>query len=210
VHTPSVDSALPLRLAFVGRLHPTKGVDIVVKALVARPDLAATLDVYGVAQDASAMRYAAELRSLAAGDARIRFLDAVARAAVVPTLAEYDATVVPSQWLETGPLTVLESFAAGLPVIGSNLGGVAELVSHERDGWLVPHADVASWAMAIERLAVDRSLLARLTAGVGRPRSTDDVARDMASVYDAILSRGAHADRAPVSRASNPIAAGSV
>ncbi len=61
---------------------------------------------------------------------------------MVDTLASYDATVVPSQWLETGPLIVLESFAAGTPVIGSNLGGVAELVSHDRDGWLVPHADM--------------------------------------------------------------------
>lgn len=189
VHTPSVDATVPLRLAFVGRLHPTKGVHVVVKALASRPALRATLDVYGVAQDASAMRYAAELRSLAAGDARIRFLSAVPRSDVVPTLAEYDATVVPSQWLETGPLTVLESFAAGLPVMGSNLGGVAELVSHDADGWLVPHADVAAWATAIERLVADRSLLVKLTAGVQRPRSTDDVARDMASVYEAIAGR---------------------
>ena len=210
VHAPAADPSAPLRLAFVGRLHPTKGVDVVLKALASRPELRATLDVYGVAQDASAMRYAAELRSLAAGDARIRFLSAVPRADVVPTLAAYDATVVPSQWLETGPLTVLESFAAGLPVIGSNLGGVAELVSHDRDGWLVPHADVGAWATAIERLGADRPLLARLTAGIERPRSTDDVARDMASVYEAIVPRRTHGNRAEVSREPGAVAAGAV
>jgi len=210
VHTPSVDPTVPLRLAFVGRLHPTKGVDIVVKALASRPELRATLDVYGVAQDASAMRYAAELRALAANDSRIRFLNAVPRAAVVPTLAAYDATVVPSQWLETGPLTVLESFAAGLPVVGSHLGGVAELVSHDRDGWLVSHSDPSAWATAIERLAADRSLLARLTAGVERPRSTDDVARDMASVYESIVPRRNNGDRAHASPESGAVAAGAV
>ena len=175
-----------LRLAFMGRLHPTKGVHVVVKALVSNPTLPATLDVFGVAQDADALRYEPDLRALVGHDARIRILPAVATSDVVPTLTSYDATVVPSQWLETGPLTVLESFAAGVPVIGSNLGGIAELVAHDRDGWLVAHADVAAWASALERLAGDAALVARLTAGVRPPRTMTDVARDMASIYGTI------------------------
>ena len=175
-----------LRLAFMGRLHPTKGVHVVVKALVSKPTLPVTLDIFGVSQDAEALRYKAELRALVGQDARIRFLPAVAANEVVPTLTSYDATVVPSQWLETGPLTVLESFAAGVPVIGSNLGGIAELVAHDRDGWLVAHADVAAWANALERLAGDPALVARLTAGVRPPRTMTDVARDMASIYETI------------------------
>jgi glycosyltransferase involved in cell wall biosynthesis len=94
---------------------------------------------------------------------------------------------VPSQWLETGPLTVLESFSAGVPVIGSNLGGVAELVQHDRDGWLVSSANEGAWASALERFAGDRTLVQRLASGVLRPRSTHEVARDMASVYEAIV-----------------------
>jgi len=84
---------------------------------------------------------------------------------------------------------VLESFAAGIPVIGSNLGGVAELVSHDRDGWLVPHADVVAWTNALHRLSTQPHLLDRLRAGVHPPRSTEDVARDMIGVYRAIVSR---------------------
>jgi glycosyltransferase involved in cell wall biosynthesis len=183
-----------LRMAFMGRLHPTKGVHTAVAALVSKPTVRATLDVYGVAPDADAVGYMAELRRLAAGDRRIRFLAPVASHDVVPTLAAYDVTVVPSQWLETGPLTVLESFAAGVPVLGSNLGGIGELVTHGRDGWLVPYADRTAWASAIEQLADDRALVSRLSAGVRPPRSMDDVARDMASLYDAIAPRRVRAD----------------
>jgi glycosyltransferase involved in cell wall biosynthesis len=181
-----------LRLAFMGRLHPTKGVHVVVKALASKPMLRAALDIFGVVQDDAAVRYSAELRALAGDDLRVRFVPPVTPGNVVPTLASYDATVVPSQWLETGPLTVLESFAAGVPVIGSNLGGIAELVGHDRDGWLVAHADVDAWANALERLAGDPALVARLTAGVRPPRTMDDVARDMASIYETIARAPTH------------------
>ena len=178
-----------LHLVYAGRLHATKGVDVVMRALAADRNLRATLDVYGVAQDADGARYRDEVVALAASDTRIRFHEPLAADRVVDTLASYDATVVPSQWLETGPLVVLESFAAGIPVIGSNLGGVAELVSHDRDGWLVPHADVVAWTNALHRLSTQPQLLDRLRAGVHPPRSTEDVARDMIGVYRAIVSR---------------------
>jgi len=180
-----------LRLVYAGRLHPTKGVDIVIRALSVDPDLRVTLDVYGVAQDADGARYRDELVTSGASDGRVRFRGPLIAESVVDTLASYDATVVPSQWLETGPLVVLESFAAGTPVIGSNLGGVAELVSHDHDGWLVPHADISAWTNALRRLANEPHELDRLRAGVRSPRSTDDVARDMIGVYQAIVSRRA-------------------
>jgi glycosyltransferase involved in cell wall biosynthesis len=162
-------------------------------ALGQRRDLPVTLDIYGAPQDADGARYRDELLARAAGDVRIRFREPVPSYRVVDTLAEYDATVVPSQWLETGPLTVLESFAAGVPVIGSNLGGIAELVAHDRNGWLVSYADERAWGVALAHLSTDRSVVDRLRAGVRRPRSTDEVARDMVSVYQAIVPR-------PVSR----------
>jgi glycosyltransferase involved in cell wall biosynthesis len=182
-----------LRLAYVGRLHATKGVHVVVRALAACPELRLTLDVYGIAQVDDGARSRDEVVALSAFDSRVQFHAPLAPDRVVETLASYDATVVPSQWLETGPLTVLESFAAGTPVIGSNLGGIAELVSHDLDGWLVRHADVDAWTLALRRVATDRALLERLRAGVRPPRSTAHVARDMVAVYESIVSRRARA-----------------
>jgi glycosyltransferase involved in cell wall biosynthesis len=180
-----------LRLAYVGRLHPTKGVHVILEAIAAERDLPIRIDVYGIAQDEDGSRYRDRLVALAGQDARVRFRAPVPADRVVETLADYDATVVPSQWLETGPLTALESFAAGVPVLGSNLGGIAELVTHDRDGWLVRHADVGAWRSALRRLASDRLLVQRLRAGVPLPRSTDDVAADMAVVYETIAPHAA-------------------
>ena len=46
--------------------------------------------------------------------------------------------------METGPLTVLEAFAAGLPVAGTNLGGIKELLSNREGCFLLP-SDPESW-----------------------------------------------------------------
>src|SRR3989442_1723482 len=83
----------------------------------------------GVRQGASGDRYAAELGASIADDARIRILSPLHPDEVVPRLRSYDVVVVPSQCLETGPLVVLEAFAARTPVIGSKLGGISELVT---------------------------------------------------------------------------------
>jgi glycosyltransferase involved in cell wall biosynthesis len=147
------------------------------------------LDVYGVVQGSSGEAYVRRLDALAAGDHRIRFHAPVTRSAVIPTIARHDLLAVPSQWLETGPFVVLEAFAAGVPVLGSDLGGIAELVSHAVDGILIEPASLRAWSDALARLAGDPGLLARLKAGVRPPRRMEAVAREMHELYRELLSR---------------------
>jgi len=95
---------------------------------------------------------------------------------------------VPSQLLETGPLVVLESFAAGVPVIGSALGGIAEKVVGGVNGLLVsPHDSVQAWQDVLGRCAGDRALLQRLRTGIAPPRSLEAAAREMHELYTAVL-----------------------
>lgn len=173
----------PVRLAFVGRLAPTKGLHVVIAALARARALPLALDVFGIAQDESDARYRGSLDRLAAGDPRIAFRPALRHDDVAPTLSAYDAVVVPSQWLETGPLAVLEAFAAGVPVIGSELGGIAELVSHGIDGWLVEHGEPRAWLDCLTMLVEAPGLLERLRAGIRPPRTMDDAAADMVALY---------------------------
>jgi glycosyltransferase involved in cell wall biosynthesis len=191
----------PLRLAYLGRLDPTKGPAVLIQALRSLPDAPVELDLYGIAQGPAGEAYARRLRDLAAGDARITFLPPVPAEDVVSRLACYHLLAVPSQWLETGPLVVLEAFAAGVPVIGSDLGGIAELVEHEVDGLLVEPASSAAWGQALRRLLADRELLARLRRGVRPPRGMGQVAEDMLTVYHlvqpALATAGGRSRSAP-------------
>lgn len=178
-----------LKLAFLGRLDPIKGVDLLVRALRALPRAAIDLDIYGISQGEADDRYRSLLVELASGDRRVSFLEPVPSEQVAEALLNYDMLAVPSQWMETGPLVVLEAFACGLPVLGSDLGGITERVEDGMDGLLVrPHNSVEAWADALETLVRSPRLVERLTSGVKPPRGMDDVARDMFTVYEGVLA----------------------
>ncbi len=59
------------------------------------------------------------------------------------------ALVFPSLWYENQPMSILETFALGKPVIASNLGGMRELIGANERGLLVPMGDAAALAQAM-------------------------------------------------------------
>jgi glycosyltransferase involved in cell wall biosynthesis len=177
-----------LRIAHLGRFDRAKGTDVLIRAVRASRAAHLRLDIFGVAQNAEGASYAGLLASLAGADPRIRFWPPLAREAVLATLATYDVLAVPSQWLETGPLVVLEAFAAGVPVVGSSLGGLRDKIVDGVNGLLVtPHGSVAAWGRTLDRLAEQPDLVARLKTGIVAPRTADAVARDMQAVYDDVV-----------------------
>ena len=177
----------PLRLAFLGRLSENKGIEMLADAVL-RADANVTLDVYGVAQDAEGAAIQQRLKDLSLRSSRVQLLPPVKSGDVVGALTKYHMLAVPSQGLETGPLVVYEAFAAGLPVLGSNLGGIAEIVANGSDGILVRHDDLREWVLAIESLASNPRLVASLAANVTSPRTMAHVARDMAAVYHSVFA----------------------
>ncbi len=178
-----------LRVAFLGRLDPTKGVDVLLRALKGVSELKLVLDIYGIVQGEGGERFRRTLQALAAGDSRISFHPPLAASEVVSALGSYDVLAVPSQWLESGPMVVLEAFAAGVPVIGSRLGGIAELVRDGVDGLLVEPANVMAWTETWRRVCTEADLLPRLRAGVRAPRTIEAVAGEMANLYDQLLTQ---------------------
>jgi glycosyltransferase involved in cell wall biosynthesis len=182
---PTGDGAL--RLGYFGRLDPHKGVDLLIEALRRVPHAKVRLSIYGVFHPGSEA-YAAQLTNAAAADHRISMKGALPPGMVVDAMRGCDFVVVPSRCLETGPLVALESFAAGTPVLGTRLGGIAELVTDGVDGMLVAPDDPAAWSFAIAELAGNTGRVCRLRAGVRPPRTMDDVAREMAALYRAMLA----------------------
>ena len=168
------------RLVFLGRLDPTKGVEILIRAFKLISNINIFLDIYGVGQGESGAKFEAQMRSLAQMDPRIQFKKPISSNLVLDTLKNYDALVVPSQWMETGPLVVLEAFAAGIPVIGSNLGGIRELVTDGVNGLLVEYCNDQAWFQAIlkfQKLANNNPL-----------KISDRISEDRISVSDQMIS----------------------
>lgn len=170
-----------LRVVFIGRLNPAKGAHVLLDALSQHPDLPVDLDLFGIVQDDE--EYVAELRRRAARDSRVRLLAPLSNGSVVATLRRYDVLAVPSVGMETGPLVVYDAFDAGLAVVGSRRGGIAELVQDGCNGLLVEPASPGAWGAALARLCGEPGLLATLRAGVRPARTMDEVAAEMLMLY---------------------------
>lgn len=68
--------------------------------------------------------------------------------------------VVPSEWYENAPMTILEACAHGKPVIGSRIGGIPEMIDHGRTGLLFTPGDADELSECIQSLWTDKSLVA--------------------------------------------------
>ena len=176
-------SARNLNVAYLGRLDPTKGVDVIIRALWMNPDLPMNLHIYGVTQGDAGEMYRKTLFDLAGNDQRIVFKPPIPADQVLKSLSGYDFLAVPSQCLETGPMVVLEAFAAGIPVIGSDLGGIAELVKDGVNGLLVEAASPDAWSATFRRLCEDHNHAGNLRPEPGHVRSMVGVAGDMLAIY---------------------------
>jgi len=151
------------RVVYIGSIAWQKGVHVLVEAFNHVPE-PATLAVYGdltVFPD-----YGREVQLLAQSP-RIRFEGKLSRAELWSVLAEADLLAVPSIWYENQPLVILEAFAAGVPVMVSDLGALREQVDEGRTGWRVKAGDVREWAGVLAALATSpRSRIERLQVQV--------------------------------------------
>jgi len=67
--------------------------------------------------------------------------------------------VVPSQWYDNSPLVIYEAFSMGKPVIGSNIGGIPELVDHKKNGLLFEMGNVDSLTNNINYLLTNQNII---------------------------------------------------
>lgn len=105
---------------------------------------------------------------------------------------EIDVLVVPSVWYENSPNVILEAFAHRPPVIASNLGGMAELVKHEKNGLLFAPGNAADLARQLSRVIAHPNLLNRLRAGIEPIKSVKEEMDELEAIYRRVLD--AHAE----------------
>jgi len=175
------DSAAPLAVGYVGGIYPSKGVHVLVEAFARLPEgTAAELHLHGVLEWFP--EYVAELRAQA-GDRPVRFHGRFDPADVDAVLGTLDVLVVPSVWYENMPITIQEAYRNGIPVIATDLGGMAEAVEDGAGGLLFPRGDAAALAERIARLAADRELLWRLARGTPDPPGLEAVTDELEALY---------------------------
>jgi glycosyltransferase involved in cell wall biosynthesis len=175
-------------LLAIGRLVPEKGFDVLLRALARSRahDVGVALAGEGEARPALE-RLATEL-GLAE---RVRVLGYVDGTRKTRLLHRCLALTCPSTWAEPFGLVLLEAFASGRAVIGSAVGGIAEVVRDGETGLLVPPGDHCALAAAIDSIALDAGRRSALEARVrveAARYAWPEIARRHIEVYERALA----------------------
>jgi glycosyltransferase involved in cell wall biosynthesis len=159
-----------IRLLCVSRVDPRKGLsvlpDVLRHLLATGRDV--SLDIVGplVGRTGARERAAIEAAATAAGVGdRLRFIGSLPLDELMPRYREYDLFVLPTLPGEGIPRVLLESMAAGVPIVTTAVAGIPSLVAHERNGLLVDEPSAHAVAAAILRAIEDGELRRRLIRG---------------------------------------------
>lgn len=131
---------------YVGRLSPEKGIDTLLRTVSETPPEGITLKVAG---DGPIAR---ELKERYGRCTAIEFLGRQSVAGINALLSEAAFSIVPSEWYENNPLSVIESLSAGTPVVGAAIGGITELIG-DGDGVMFTPGDDESLRRAMSTAA---------------------------------------------------------
>lgn len=161
LYRPRVHDGPGGRLLFVGRLAPGKGVSLLLESLrrLRGKGIDVALTVVGDGEARADLEEEASSKGITEF---VRFVGFESHEAIRQRLQESDIVVLPS-FAEGVPVSLMEALAAGLAVVATAVGGVPELVEHERTGLVVPPGDVQALTGALERLVIDAPL--RTTLG---------------------------------------------
>ena len=187
------DRDTPLRLIYIGRLAPGKGLLESLEALrIARSrGVAARLVlVGGGAEEARLRQYVRE-----AGLTRdVTFVGPAYGDAKARLLSQADALLLPS-YSEGLPYSLLEAMAAGVVPVVTPVGAIPDVVTDGEHGLIVPPRDAEAIARAIEQLSKDRAAVARMSATcrkhVASAYSIERVAKDFSELYWGLCARPA-------------------
>ena len=128
---------------YFGRLAPEKGVATLMRAAKAA---GVQLKLVGTGPEEASLR---ALHETIASDAE--FLGYRSGTELHDLIRGARAVVLPSEWYENAPMSVLESYALGKPVIGARMGGIPEMIVEGETGWLFESLNVDALSGVLER-----------------------------------------------------------
>jgi len=149
----------------VGSLDARKAVDVIIKAFALSSLADFELVVIGNGPDLQKLRRLAF--DLGVGE-RVHFEGALGKEELIERLRNARASIIASR-MDTSPNVVTEAHAIGLPVIGTRVGGIPEMIDHGKDGWTVEMDDADAMAGFMIRLAEEMEE-ARSMGQVGREK----------------------------------------
>lgn len=178
----------PLKIVFSGRTASIKGIHLLIDAVENIPS-EYNFEVHLFTPGNDGTSYAQTIANKLANNPRFKTPRSISPDKIIDELAEMDVCVVPSLWPETGPFTVFDAFAAGLPVIGTKHAGIGERVRDEVDGLLFKWGDANDLREKLMRVLDDRQFLEKLRSNIRPQRTIKDLSSDLLHLYENVAAK---------------------
>ncbi len=178
-------------VVFIGRLVPQKGVEYLIRAipLIVRNHGETKFLIVGDGWSRS------NLESMATATGygnKIRFLGFIPDSERIELLKSADVLVIPSIYEPFG-IVALEGMTAGVPVVASNVGGLSEIIEHDRTGMLAYSENPESFAWCVNKVLSDHGyadwIIENAKKKVNEEYSWESVARKVSEVYKKTCER---------------------
>lgn len=189
--TPARAAAGVLHAAFFGQISFPKGIHVLLEAaaiLEAEDCTTIQFDIHGDYASQPPEFQADFLERLAKAGRNVRYHGAYDNARVDALMRGADLALVPSIWWENSPVVIEECMRNRLPILCSNIGGMAEKVRPDIDGFHFPVGSGAALAATLRRLAATPESLAAIARSMRQPEAPATTVDRHLALYDRLLA----------------------
>ena len=151
------ENSKAVRFSFIGYLGAHKGVLTIIEALqhIDHTDKI-KINLVGDGELKNELKTKLKTANL---ETSVRLWGKVSHARITEVYKETDVLILPSIWPENHPVSINEAMAAGLPVIGSRIGGIPELIEDNKTGYLFEPGNAVDLAQKMTHFIMDRTKL---------------------------------------------------
>jgi glycosyltransferase involved in cell wall biosynthesis len=181
-------SSKVIRIGYIGQISQSKGIHLLIQAIESlQDDLGKKfrVSIYGNLEHQ--VNYSTQLRSMSAEMDNVQFCGIYPHDQSSIIFANLDVLVVPSLWYDF-PLIIYEAFATKTPVIATNLGGMAEAVTHEINGLLFERDNVNDLARQLRRIIEEKDLLEQLKTGIPQVKRIEEEVDELEQIYNGLIN----------------------
>jgi glycosyltransferase involved in cell wall biosynthesis len=170
---------------YIGPLAPHKGAHVLVNAFNSiDATLEAKLVIYGDHESDYVTALKRNVRR-----SGVQFRPPYPYADLPKVLEEIDCVVVPPIWYDNAPQVVFEALSAGVPVIGSRIGGIPDFIRDHENGLLFLPGDAEDLASKLVAVVSDRDLLRRLQSNVQPTKGMQEHVDELIILYKSLASK---------------------
>lgn len=178
-----IEIKLPIRVVYMGRITQLKGLHLLIDAILQLPHEAINLDIYGLESPDS---YVLANKEKTKNAHNIKWKGRILPTEVISAFSGYHLLCLPSAF-EMSPLVIQEAFAAGIPVLASDVYGNTEQIEDGLNGWLFRFNDSEDLCNKLKDLINDPLLITKAKSYLPELNTFQKVADDHLALYDSII-----------------------